>query len=141
MKILIAFASKGGTTERYANAIADVLNKRGVEVDIADLRKESPNLEKYGTVIVGTGVRAGKMYKEALNFIAIASGRRLGFFVSTLEPKGEAMKKYVDSLEVKPFFAGVLGGRFKLLWKVVADKTDLEAARDWAEELAEKMRP
>ena len=67
-KTLIAYVTKGGVTEEAACIIAEALrDKYGLQVDLVNLKKNSaPDLSQYGNVIVGSGVRIGKVYKEAL---------------------------------------------------------------------------
>jgi menaquinone-dependent protoporphyrinogen IX oxidase len=70
-KTLLAYVTKGGVTEESARVIADVLrDKYGLEVDLINLKKtSSPDLAQYKNVIVGSGVRIGKVYQEALKFL------------------------------------------------------------------------
>jgi menaquinone-dependent protoporphyrinogen IX oxidase len=47
-KILVAYVSKRGATREAAEIIAGVLkNKYKSEIDVIDLKKESPKLEEY----------------------------------------------------------------------------------------------
>jgi menaquinone-dependent protoporphyrinogen IX oxidase len=135
MKTLIAYASKGKTTYEYAHVISKVLSEKGIEADLSDLRKTTPNTEPYDVIIVGTGVRAGRMYSEAVKFLQNdLSDKKVAFFVSTLEPESDARRKYVESLKIRLFSTAVFGGKFKILWKNI-DKTDKSKARRWAEQL------
>ena len=70
-KTLIAYVTKSGVTEEAACIIAEALrDKYGLQVDLVNLKKNSaPHLSQYGNVIVGSGVRIGKVYKEALRFL------------------------------------------------------------------------
>lgn len=141
MKTLIAYASKGGATEGYAHAISNV-----IKADMVNLRRNSPDVKEYRNVIVGAGVRMGRLYGEATKFLMRDfSGKRVAIFVSSMEPEKEVKKKYVDLLlKVNPTInavsVGVFSGRFKILWKTVAGKMDTEAARKWAEETAKKLK-
>jgi menaquinone-dependent protoporphyrinogen IX oxidase len=70
-KTLIAYVTKGGATEESGYIIAETLrDKHGLQVDLVNLKKNSaPDLSQYGNVIVGSGVRIGRVYKEALRFL------------------------------------------------------------------------
>jgi menaquinone-dependent protoporphyrinogen IX oxidase len=142
MKTLIAYASKGKTSENYAHAIEEVLINKGLEPDVIDLMKGPIDASKYDIIIVGFGVRAGKPYKEALNFLkSDFTGKKVAVFVSTLEPDFEGKKKYIDSISndsLKIMSSKVLGGKFKILWKTI-DKTDMEKAKKWAIEMSKKF--
>ena len=54
---------------------------------MVNLKKNSaPDLSQYGNVIVGSGVRIGKVYKEALRFLEKDFGdKRVAFFLSSAE--------------------------------------------------------
>ena len=142
MTILIAYATKGKATEEYANAIEEVLREKGFEPDVVSLMKGTVNPSKYDTVIAGFGVRAGKPYREAIEFLKNDfTGKKVAIFVSTLEPSKSAVEKYIRPLSknasLKHVSAKVLGGRFKILWKTI-DKTNVESAKKWAAELIRK---
>ena len=85
-KTLIAYASKGGATEEAAKIIADGLkSKYDLDVDVVNLRKDKKklsNLDQYTNVVVGSGIRQGKGYNEALDFLKQDFGdKRVAFFV------------------------------------------------------------
>ena len=66
----VVYFTKGGAAEIYATAVADELAGFGHIVDLIDLRKnESPNLDAYDNVILGTGVRIGMVYRKAKRFL------------------------------------------------------------------------
>ena len=70
-KTLIAYVSKGGATEEAARKIAETLrSKFQLEVDLVDLKEQTPqDLAQYQNIIVGGGVRGGKVYGKALKFL------------------------------------------------------------------------
>ena len=70
-KTLIVYATRGGATEEVVLKIAEVLRQKyGFDVDVVNLRKNpSPDISPYRNVIVGSGVRARRVYKEAVNFL------------------------------------------------------------------------
>lgn len=79
MKALIAYATKTGASRRCARHLAKLLG-----ADVADLAADKPDLSTYDTVVVGGGIRAGALNKDAKNFItqntdALAQ-KKLGFF-------------------------------------------------------------
>jgi menaquinone-dependent protoporphyrinogen IX oxidase len=140
MKTLIAYASKGGTAEGYAHVISSV-----IKADVVNLRKNSPDIKEYDFVIIGSGVRIGRVHNEAVKFLnKDFRGKKVALFISSLEPENDVKKKYVEPIlasnpSLKPVSIGVFGGRMKLLWKTI-DKTNLEDAKKWAEELASKLK-
>lgn len=151
-KTLVVFASKGGATKETSEIIADVLeNKFRFEVDLLDLRKSSKNIMVYSNIIVGAGVRGGKVYREALDFLKQDFGqRKLAFFVccgGAGDPKNyeESCEKYVAEVlakypNVKTVATEAFGGRMKVLGRTLFDNVDKEKIRAWAEILGNKFR-
>jgi len=70
-RTLIAYITKGAATEEAASAVANVLrNKCRFEVDLVDLKKNPfPDIAGYKNVIIGSGVRMQRVYREALKFL------------------------------------------------------------------------
>jgi menaquinone-dependent protoporphyrinogen IX oxidase len=151
-KTLIAYETKGGATEEVAQKIAQVLrSKNQLEVDLADLRKQkSINLSSYRNIIVGSGVRVGKVYDKALKFLENNFGDKQVAFYVCAGDAGESEKyqnakvKYIENVlvkypEVKPVAVEAFGGRMKILGKSVLDNLDLAKVEAWAEELGKKF--
>lgn len=85
-KTLIAYETKGGATEESARKIADVLrSKYQLEVDLVDLKEQKVlDIAQYRNVIVGGGVRAGRVYSKALKFLKNDfSNKNVAFYVSS----------------------------------------------------------
>lgn len=153
-KTLIAYATKVGATEEVALKIAEVLRqKHGFEVDIVNLRKNKcPDISLYKNVIVGSGVRVQRVYKEAVRFLEKndLEGKNVAFFILSLEagnPKNydNAVEKYIKRLlekypHVKPVATEAFGGRMKVLGFTLADSRDFGKVEVWAESLGEKLQ-
>lgn len=75
MNVLVAVASKHGSTREIATAIADELRAAGLEVDLRDLKEAGAikGLGGYGAVVLGSGIYAGNWLPEARRF---AQGQR-----------------------------------------------------------------
>jgi menaquinone-dependent protoporphyrinogen IX oxidase len=146
-KILGAYASKGGATKQASEIIAEVLrDKPKFEVDMIDLRKTTPEPANYDNFVVGAGVRGGKVYDEALNFLKHDfGGRKVAFFVccgGAGDPKnyGDACTKYLTNVlasfpDLKVVATEAFGGRMKVLGKTVFDNFKPEKIHEWAEKL------
>jgi menaquinone-dependent protoporphyrinogen oxidase len=82
-KVLIAYASKAGSTAEVAAFIGERLAKRGRAVDVRRAGNVR-SLEGYGTVIVGSAIRAGQWLSEASGFVKThrmgLATRRTAFF-------------------------------------------------------------
>ena len=149
-KTLVTFVSKSGATKEAAEIITAVLiEKYKLTVDLIDLKK-SPKIEEYNNLVIGAGVRSGKVYKKALKFLKQDFGnRKIAFFVccgGAGEPDKyeEACKNYiVDVLaqypHVKAIATEAFGGRMKMLGKTMFDYFDPVKIRAWAEELGSKI--
>ena len=85
-KTIIAYETKGGVTEESARKIAEVLrSKFQLEVDLVDLKEEkTPDLTHYRNIVVGGGVRNGRVYSKAAKFLENDfSSKNVAFFVSS----------------------------------------------------------
>ncbi len=150
-KTLIAYTSKSGATEETASTIADTLkSKCGLEADLVDLRKSTPTIASYANVIVGAGVRGGKVYGEVLAFLKQDFGdRTVVFFVccgGAGDPKNykKSCTEYVTNVlakypNVKTVATEAFGGRMKMLGKTVFDNIDKNKIQAWAEILGNKL--
>jgi menaquinone-dependent protoporphyrinogen oxidase len=149
---LIACATKGGVTEEAACVIASVLReKHAFEVDVVNLRENpSPDLTHYKNIFVGSGVRMGKWYKQALKFLENNfENRNVVVFLSSCtagdpEKHDEAITKYIDDVlakypDIKPIAAEAFGGRMKMFGKTVTDNCDMDKVRAWAEEVGKTL--
>lgn len=67
-KILIAYASKSGTTVEVAEAMGKALCEQGVAVDVQPVNSVK-SLDGYRAIVVGSGVRTGSWLKEANEFV------------------------------------------------------------------------
>jgi menaquinone-dependent protoporphyrinogen IX oxidase len=147
LKTLVTYASKSGATEQTAIIIAETLKKKcGLEVDLTNLREEKTNILQYDNIVVGAGVRAGKVYGEALDFLKKDFGsKKVAFFVccgGAGDPAkyNESCSKYLTDVlakypNLKTVAKEAFGGRMKMLGKQLFDNVDPEKIRDWAENL------
>ena len=147
-KTLVAYVTKGGVTEEYSSVIANVLRQKyGFEVDVINLRMNRvPDLTPYNNVIIGSGVRIQKVYKEALKFIEKNDfkEKKVTIFLSSLEPRDKAIEKYLNPIlekdpHLKPVATEVFGGRMRILKRTFSDKRDIEKVKSWAEELGKGL--
>ncbi len=67
-KILIAYASKCGSTGEVAEAIGKTLCEQGASVDVKPA-KDVISLDGYSRVIIGSAVRMGQWLPAATNFV------------------------------------------------------------------------
>ncbi|MDH5439181.1 MAG: flavodoxin domain-containing protein [Candidatus Bathyarchaeota archaeon] len=148
-KTLIAYATRGGTTEDYAKAISSVLiDEFKMQADLVNLKKtRNPDLMQYQNIIVGAGIKMFRMHKEGAEFLEKKNFREknVGIFLSSLVPRDEAIKKYVDVIlqkntTLKPIAVEVFGGRMRIFGRTSQDMTDIEKAKEWTRKIAEHLR-
>jgi menaquinone-dependent protoporphyrinogen oxidase len=68
MAVLVAYASKHGSTQGIAEAIGRRLRERGMDAEVRPVR-EVDGLERYDAVVVGSAVYIGSWMKEAQRFL------------------------------------------------------------------------
>jgi len=67
-KILVAYASKYGATEKIAEKIGEMLRQAGLQVDVVAVNIIR-DLSQYKAVILGSAVYIGKWQKKAVKFL------------------------------------------------------------------------
>ena len=162
-KILVAYASKYGSTGGVADAIGKGLCSKGAAVDVL-LMKNAVNLSSYQGVIVGSAIYMGKWLPEAVDFVKknveVLRQIPVAYFLVCMtlcKPTEENRAKvlaYLDPVlkaipEIKPVGIGAFAGALdynNLSWlnkKILKSKgtpegdfRDWKAIRTWAEESA-----
>jgi menaquinone-dependent protoporphyrinogen oxidase len=66
--ILVAYATRTGSTVGVAAAIAETLAGKGARVDVRPVN-EKPNLEGYSAVVLGSAVNGARWLPEAVQFV------------------------------------------------------------------------
>lgn len=67
MNVLLAVASKHGSTREIASAIAEELQNSGLSVDLQEVR-DIDTLNGYDAIILGSAIYAGQWLPEARDF-------------------------------------------------------------------------
>jgi menaquinone-dependent protoporphyrinogen oxidase len=162
-KILVAYASKYGSTGGVADAIGKGLCNKAAAVDVL-LMKNTVNLSSYQGVIVGSAIYMGKWLPEAVDFVKknveVLRQIPVAYFLVCMtlcKPTEENRAKvlaYLDPVlkvlpEIKPVGIGAFAGALdynNLSWlnkKILKSKgtpegdfRDWKAIRAWAEESA-----
>jgi menaquinone-dependent protoporphyrinogen oxidase len=120
-RILVAYASRCGSTGEVADVIGQELNAKGVTVDV-QLVKNVTDLSPYKAVIIGSAIRMGSWLSEAKKFIKThqqtLQGMPIAYFAvcgslkeDTEENRREALG-YVEPMckILKPVDVGVFAG-------------------------------
>jgi menaquinone-dependent protoporphyrinogen oxidase len=160
--ILIAYATKHGSTAGIARRIADRLSERGHEVEARSV-DEADRIDHVEAVVLGSAVYAGSWRNEAVAFVERHDRelRRLPVWLFSSGPLGED----VDDLEEQPrqlddirrsigprdhrVFFGALDMRalsfgermiVKAMKAPVGDFRDWDAIDVWADEISTALR-
>lgn len=127
MKELVLYSTKYGSTAEVAERIASTIRSRGAEADIHDLRVPyKGDLAGYDTIILGSGLIAGRWMKGARRFLSSRSSdlrsRRVVLFVCGSEPyfepqrHDELRKRYLEDVAaehgLEPASMAMFGGVF-----------------------------
>ena len=157
--ILVAYATRYGSTAEVAEAVGDELRKAGAEVDVQPI-SDVQDLSPYRAVIIGSPIYMGKWLPEAQVFVErhqqYLRGIPVAYFAVGLTVAGEtpdAIRKAEASMGqvrmlVNPVDIGIFPGRLessrlsaadraiiKLIRAKTGDFRDQEAIRAWVEGL------
>jgi menaquinone-dependent protoporphyrinogen oxidase len=159
-KVLVAYASKHGTTGEVAESIAETLQGLGLVVEIREARRVD-DIAPYDAVVIGGGLYMGKWHADARHMLKRhrqeLAGRRLAVFGmgpdSLDESKvAESRRQLEHSLaatpELEPIAVTIFGGALKPeSWRFpfnrlpAFDARDWDAIRGWSKEVAAKLTP
>lgn len=164
-RVLVAYATRTGSTVGVAEAIGETLGGRGFGVDVVPIL-DRPPVGGYKAIVIGGAVNGGKWLPEAESFVRDnqqALGRvPVALFCVHIMNLGDDEKSRQNRLAylsaVRPiakpideaFFAGLgldpsrdsgIGGRLYSLFDVgpVGDNRDWGKIRGWAESLAMRL--
>lgn len=67
-RVLVAYATRAGSTVEVAKAIGEALGERGFQVEVKPITA-NPTVTHYEAVVVGSAIRMGAWLPEAVSFI------------------------------------------------------------------------
>lgn len=162
-KILVAYASRAGSTGEVTEAIGQVLCEAGAAVGVRPVR-EVTDLSPYRAVVVGSGIRGGRWLPEAAQFVEThqeALWRMpVAYFLVCLtlkedtEENRRTVAAYLDPVRdlVQPVDVGLFAGVMdyaklpfilRLMMKAMkspkGDFRDWEAIRAWADQVRARL--
>jgi len=164
--ILVAYATRYGSTQEVAEAVAATLRERGIAVDIQPMRGVR-GLEGYRAVVLGAPLYMFRWHKDALQFLtrhrAALSARPVAVFAlgpfHDEEKEYQEVRRQLDKELAKfpwltPAAIAIFGGKFdpqKLTFPhnlvpalknmPASDVRDWAAIRAWANGLAAQFQP
>jgi len=161
-RLLVAYASRSGTTAEVAQAIGRELRAVGCVVDVRAAR-EVDRVDDYDAVIVGAAVRYGAWLEEALAFLrrhcAALALRPVAFFTLHMQvgadpagaaPAARAAARALVAPRAEACFLGALlpprlswteRVAVRLVGAPLRDLRDWPAIADWARTLPALLLP
>lgn len=163
--VLIAFATRGGTTQSIAERLGARLAATGHRATVGPVQ-DDPDPAAYEALVIGAGVLGGSVYPAAGEWLTAhrvgLTGRPVAVFVTCLtvvaddaERRAQALAYPRQLAAVLPapaldtrVFAGAYDPGRRRRWERVAallnraprgDFRDWKAVDAWAEELAERL--
>lgn len=164
--ILVAYATRYGSTQEVAEAVTATLRERGLEVDIEPMR-DVQSLEGYRAVVLGAPLYMFHWHKDALHFLARhrESLMQRPVAIFALGPIHAEEKEFQEARErldkelakfswLTPRAIACFGGKFDprqltfpcnlvpgLKSMPASDVRDWTAIRAWASDLATQLQP
>jgi menaquinone-dependent protoporphyrinogen oxidase len=154
--ILVAYASKAGSTRDVADSVGAVLHARGVAVEVRPAESVA-SLEGFDGVVLGGALYAGRLHRDARRFLTRHRARLAGMPVAvfamgprTMEPSAVAeSRKQLDRAlahtpEVEPIEVTIFGGvvdpatlHFPFNRMPASDARDWDAIEAWSRRVAD----
>lgn len=153
-RVLVAYASKHGSTEQVARAVGSTIRRAGHHVDVRNA-KTAAGLERYDAAVLGGSLYMGRWHADARGFLRehrdALSRMPLAVFALgplTLEDSDVAgtrrqLDRALRRAGVEPKLVAVFGGvvepdalRFPFSHMAKTDARDWEAIERWAVDVA-----
>jgi len=163
MKVLVAYASKRGSTAEIAAAVAEAIRAAGLEADCVE-SGEVKALEPYDAVVIGSAVYAKRWRGEARHFLRKHSKElaALPFWIFSSGPVGDPEEDNESWMEPRKVVARAeeLGARGHVVFggampkepqgfvekamvrntpEELRDRRDWDEIRAWAEGVAREV--
>ena len=155
LSVLVAYATKKGSTREVAEAVAETLGTHGVAVSVRPAG-EVKELSDYDAVVLGGSLYTGRWHSDARSFLrrhrtalaelpfaAFALGPRTLEEHDVQESRDQLDRALAAAPEVLPVSTAVFGGvvdparlRFPFSRMPASDARDWDAIRSWATQLA-----
>ena len=155
--VLVAYASKRGSTREVAEAVAATLRDHGLQVDIRPAA-EVADVTEYDAVVLGAAIYMGRLHRDARKllkrqrdalstrpFAVFAMGPRTLSEEDVAETRGQ-LEKGLDRASVVPDMTAIFGGvfdparlSFPLNRMEASDARDWPAIHAWAAQVAAEI--
>jgi menaquinone-dependent protoporphyrinogen oxidase len=163
--VLVAYATRYGSTQEVAEAVAGTLRERGLEVEIGPIYQVR-TLEGYRAVVLGAPLYMFRWHRDALRFLSrhreALTARPVAVFalgpLNDQETEWQEVRTQLEKELAKfpwlvPISRAIFGGKFdptklRFPWKLLpalkrmptSDIRDWTAIRAWASDLAATLQ-
>lgn len=163
-KVLVAFATKYGSTKEVAEAVAEVLSDRGYEVTLSPAR-DVKSLEGFSAAVLGTALYYFRPLKDGRRFLSrhAKALERMPFALFGMGPFNNKEDEFAEARKeldkvlakhpsLKPVAVEAFGGKFDptgltfpdanpaMKGMPASDIRDFDAIRAWAGNVADMLR-
>ena len=158
-RVLVAFATKRGSTREVAESVAETLRAEGLEAECR-AAAEIEDLDGYAAVVLGGALYMGRWHADARDFLRrhrrLLAALRLAVFAmgprTLAESDVEESRKQLDNAlamvpELEPVSVAVFGGvvdpaklRFPFNRMPASDARDWDAIHAWVQDVAERLQ-
>jgi menaquinone-dependent protoporphyrinogen oxidase len=156
--ILIAYATKNGSTEQVAGKVAARLSSQGLVADVRAAH-DVTSLEGYDGVVLGSAIYMGRLHADARDFLQRypTGGTALPIAVFAMGPRTLADRDLASSRAqldsglakepaIRPFATAIFGGVFDPAQQhfpfnrlPASDARDWKAIESWADGVAARF--
>ena len=160
-RVLVAFATRYGTTQEAAEVVAESIRQSGLDVEVKPLR-DVKTLDGYRAVVIGAALYMYRWHKDAIAFLTRFQQALTGvpLAVFAIGPVNPVEKEFADARAqldkelaqftwLKPLDIRIFGGKFDpyalrfphnlvpgMKKLPVTDARDLGAVAAWGRDLA-----
>lgn len=159
-RILVAYATKHGSTQEVAESIGESLRLHGLEVDVLPAR-DAGAVGEYAGVVLGGALYMGRWHKDAPRFLhrhrqelasvpiaVFGMGPQDVSEAKLTESRAQLERALAQEPEVTPISVAIFGGvvdpaklSFPFNKMPALDARDWHAIDAWAEEVAAAVMP
>lgn len=141
-RILVAYATRNGSTQQVAEAVATVATASGAQVRLAPAAAIRGPLTGWDLVVLGAPIYSGRWHRDAQRFLRrhqadLASVPVAVFGMGPRRDEEEAWQRSRDQLDRalarRPWLVPVAIGLFGGVDPARRNRTDRRDLRDWTE--------
>jgi len=162
-KVLLAYASRAGSTAEVAERIGNILKDLDLDVDVRSV-KEVTDITGYDSVVIGSAVRMFKLLPETMKFANRfrdkLKNKPVAYFIVCLtmyenseESRAKAQEYLKPLLDIKqPISTGLFGGKMdysklSFIWRILfkgripeGDFRNWDLIEEWARNLGVALK-